>query len=134
MININIFQEKHFQFYTKNKKPVNNLLLNLNDVLNGFASISTVKPDEFINQTFSKALMSNLDENQEYFMRSEEITSFLDEEKTNVPSKIINYNGLCQLHYYLTIISFYGSLCYTLACLLDRLFKLKVIEKKSFLI
>jgi hypothetical protein len=132
MINTNILQEKHFQFYTKDKKPVNNLLLNLNDVLNGFASISTVNPDDFINQTFSAALMSSLDENQEYFMHSEEITSFLDEEKTYVPSKIINYNGLCQLHYYLTIISFYGSLCYTLASLLDRIFKLKVIEKNLF--
>lgn len=43
--------------------------------------------------------------------------------------KLITLQGVCQIYYYLTIVSLQASFAYTLACLLDRLFKFNVIKK-----
>jgi hypothetical protein len=41
--------------------------------------------------------------------------------------KLIDIQGVCQIHYYLTMVSLYATIGYTLACLIERLFKMKHI-------
>lgn len=44
-------------------------------------------------------------------------------------SKLIDLQGVCQIYYYFTIVALQASFAYTFACLLDRMFKLKIINK-----
>ncbi len=125
MITNDLALDQHAAYKVNNKPLEASHLLNLNDVLNGFQLISNHPVQEFITTTFGQTLDS-LNNTQEYYMHPSLIMGFLKKENLIVRTKIINHNGLCQLHYYLTIISLYGTICYTLACLLDRIFKLKV--------
>jgi hypothetical protein len=42
--------------------------------------------------------------------------------------QLMDIPGICQIYYYFSIISMHGSFSFTIACLLDRLVKLKVIH------
>jgi hypothetical protein len=48
--------------------------------------------------------------------------------------KLIDIQGICQVHYYLTMVSLYATLGYTLACLIERLFKMKHILNNEIFI
>lgn len=44
--------------------------------------------------------------------------------------RLIDLSGFCQLYYYFSIISMHGSFSFTIACLLDRIVKLKIIDNE----
>ncbi len=120
-----VLLDQHASYKVNNKPFETSQYLNLNDVLNGYHQISSHPEQEFISKAFGKTLDS-LNKSLEYYIHPSRVLNLLNEEKLTIKSKITNHNGSCQLHYYLTIISLYGTLCFTLACLLDRIFKLKV--------
>ena len=126
MITKEIQLDQNAMFHANDKLIKTNVILNLNDVLNGWQFISSEPATKFLNNSFSESFLDTLNATQEYYLHSELILNYFNREKIVTFTKIINSSGLCQLHYYLTIISLYGTLCYTLACLFDRVFKLKV--------
>lgn len=64
------------------------------------------------------------------FVTLNSIIESLDDQLRYVRIKLIDIQGVCQLYYYITIISLHGTFSYTLACLLDRFVKMKVINKE----
>jgi len=127
MVKTTFTQEKHVKFYTDINKPDEYLFLNFNEILNGFKSVSQIPVEDYLSQSFDETLLKSLSDDKEYFIKLKEILKFLATEEINLSSNYFNYNGLCQMHYYFTIISLHGSVCYTLACLMDRFFKFEVI-------
>lgn len=125
----NVLLDQNFTFQVNEQNMHEDLALNLNDFLNGYNYISDRPTSSYVEENFRSINLNHLNNMTEYFMRSMVILTSLRMEKKLVSTQLINIQGVCQLHYYLTIISLYGSLCYTLACLFDRLFRLGVIYK-----
>lgn len=121
-------QSVAFERNDKSTEPPQ-IALNLNDILNGYHFISTKSTITYFDENFSQLDLQPFNNRTEYFVPLDIVLKTLKVENITRPIKIINIQGVCQLHYYLTIVSLYGSLIYTLACLMDRLFRLKVIYK-----
>ena len=110
-----------------NDKPIEQqVALNLNDILNGYHFISTKSTLSYFKENYENIVLKEFNNKTEYFVSSDFVLKSLKNEQNMTPVKIINLQGVCQLHYYLAMVSLYGSLIYTLACLLDRLFRLEV--------
>ena len=122
-----------------NVRAVQNLTFNASYSSNESAFLPYETYSNFMNLYNPKILNNSLtlfketnsaSPSENFYVSLETIIANLNNKIDYFRIKLIDIQGICQLYYYLTIISLHGSFTYTLACILDRLVKLKEINKE----
>lgn len=107
------------------------VLLNNQDYAKFLNSLSLVNQNSLLLSLNNSNTNINqpLDQKNQY-MTIDTILKNLNNQFRYFKMKLIDIQGICQIYYYFTIISLHGSFAYTLVALLDRIVKLKKMNKE----